>query len=102
MCLLNGEIGGTLNSSVDFGQYDIEVGREEESNRPIFKTIKYPIKDIIREMVHTYANEPFYNIIINDLDDAGLELQEYRYNTPMYIWRKQGSYDYFNGSLIGE
>lgn len=102
MCLLNGEIGGTLNSSVDFGQYDVEVGREEETNKPIFKTIKYPIKDIIREMVHTYANEPFYNIIINDLDDMGLELQEYRYNTPMYIWRKQGSYDYFGGSLIGE
>ena len=27
-----------------------------------------PVKTIIREAVHTYAKEPYHNIIINDLD----------------------------------
>ena len=27
-----------------------------------------PIKDIVREAVHTYAREPYHNIIIKDID----------------------------------
>jgi hypothetical protein len=49
-----------------------------------------PIKSIIRDLVHQYGNEPYYNIIINDLDLTGLELQEYRYDTPLYLLRKKG------------
>lgn len=46
-----------------------------------------PIKNIIKEAVHEYAQEPFGNIIINDLDDYGLELLEYRgdLDTPLYM-----------------
>lgn len=44
-----------------------------------------PIKTIIREAIHTYANEPYYNIIINDVDDTGLELLEYRVENPMFF-----------------
>jgi hypothetical protein len=40
--------------------------------------------------VHTYANEPYHNIIINDLDAYGLELLEYRYDIPMYLYRAIG------------
>jgi hypothetical protein len=36
--------------------------------------------------VHTYANEPYHNIVINDLDTYGLELLEYRYDIPMYLY----------------
>ena len=96
MCLLNGEVGGVLNSSVDFGQIDVEIEKD------IYRTIKYPIKDIIREAVHQYANEPFHNIVINDLDDMGLELQEYRYDQPLYIWRESESDSYIQGSINGE
>ena len=95
MCLLNGEIAGTLNSSVDFGSI------EQEVTKGVWRKVKYPIKDIIREAVHTYAGEPFHNIIISDLDDIGLELQEYRYDTPMYIWREVGSNEYKQGTLNG-
>jgi len=68
MCLLNGEIGGNLPFEVDFGQW-------EEKNADGSITLhKYPLKDIIREAVHAYGGEPFHNIIINDLDDRGMEL----------------------------
>ncbi len=42
-------------------------------------TIKsVPIERIIREAVHTYAKEPYHNIIINDLDKYGLEQLTYK------------------------
>lgn len=46
-----------------------------------------PIKNIIKEAVHEYAQEPYGNIVVNDLDDYGLELLEYRgdENTPLYM-----------------
>ena len=85
MCLLNGEVGGSLESSVDFGTI------EEETEDGVWLIRKIPIPDIIKNLVHTYAKEPYWNIIINDLDTYGLELLEYRYDTPMYLYRLKGS-----------
>lgn len=86
MCALNGELGGSLTSSVDFGTVEdiITVGTEKMT-----KITKLPVKDIIRNVVHLYGGEPLHNIIINDLDMSGLELLEYRYdeNNPMYLYR---------------
>jgi hypothetical protein len=81
MSLLNGEIGGTLESSIDFGCI------EEENTEGIWTIRKIPIPEIIRNAVHVYGGEPLHNIIINDLDTYGLELLEYRYNIPMYLYR---------------
>ena len=80
MCLLNGDIGGSLPASIDFG---VEEYYDKQNNITTRK--KIPIKTIIREMIHSYALEPYYNIIINDLDAYGLELLEYRCDTPMYL-----------------
>lgn len=82
MCLLNGEIGGTLDASIDFGCI------EEEDADGIWNIRKIPIQDIIRNVVHTYGGEPYHNIVINDLDTVGLELLEYRYDVPMYLYRE--------------
>jgi len=101
MCLLNGEVGGSLNSSVDFGKIEQEIGKDENGNG-VYKIAKYPVKDIIREAVHQYGGEPFHNIIINDLDELGLELQEYRYDIPMYLYRNINNNTYSNGTLNGE
>ena len=90
MCLLNGEIGGTLESSVDFGTI------EEENRKGEWTIRKITIPEIIRNAVHTYGGEPYHNIIINDLDAYGLELLEYRYDAPMYMYRKQNSINYSN------
>ena len=42
-----------------------------------WKITPIPIPEIIRNAVHTYANEPYHNIIINDLETYGLELLRY-------------------------
>lgn len=49
-----------------------------------------PIKTIIKEAVHTYGQEPYYNIVINDLDDYGLLLKEYRGTEPLFLLVKNG------------
>jgi hypothetical protein len=59
MCLLNGEIGGNLPASIDFG---VEEYVDLENNVTTYT--KIPIKNIIKEALHTYANEPYHNIII--------------------------------------
>ena len=96
MCLLNGEVGGVINATTDFGTYDYT----DENGNTVNK--KYPIKDIIWDMVHAYAGEPFHNIIINDLDELGLELLDYKYDTPMYIFRNPGSDEYSGETLFGD
>ena len=80
MCFLNGDFGGSLFASIDFG---VEEYYDKENNITTYK--KIPIKTIIREMVHTYASEPYHNIIINDLDEIAVELLEYRGDKPLYL-----------------
>ena len=45
---------------------------------------KIPISKIIREAVHTYGKEPYHNIIINDLDNYGLEQLTYKGDITLY------------------
>lgn len=121
MCLLNGEIGGSLPSSIDFGKIDIyedtysevqikdytqyvankyyiyENGEYKISLSEFNEKTKYytkdvllrqdslKLKDIIKEAVHEYGKELYHNIIINDLDNYGLELLEYRGDKPLYL-----------------
>ena len=109
MCQLNGEIGGSINAPTDFGTIEedeiIDKGKDKDSNdiKEIITVIKkLPIKDIIRNAVHTYAGEPYQNIIINDLDAYGLELLEYRYDVPMYAYRAVNSKIFNNITLNGD
>lgn len=80
MCLLNGDVGGNLTAL----SYAFDIVEEENGYNSYYKK-KLPLHYIIREAVHTYANEPYHNIIINDLDDWGLELLTYRGEEPMYF-----------------
>lgn len=93
MCLLNGEVGGSLAASIDFGTL-----REVDKNN-ITHITYLPIKEIIKQAVHVYGNEYFHNIIINDLDGDGLELLEYRLDTPMFLLRKEGSNLFTNSTF---
>ena len=86
MCKLNGELGGMIESlSADFGK--LKSYTRDANGKLITTTEDIPIKTIIREAVHKYGNEPFQNIIINDIDEFGLELMEYRGSTekPLYM-----------------
>jgi hypothetical protein len=85
MCQLNGDVGGTLESMVDFGT--------EETVDALGNVVitKIPIPTIIRNMIHHYGGEPYYNILINDLDDYAVELLEYRYDDDLYLYRDADS-----------
>ena len=95
MCLLNGEVSGSIEASTDFGAI------EEEDINGNWVIRKIPIPEIIRNAVHHYAGEPFHNIVINDLDTYGLELLEYRYDVPMYLYRKKDSPTFINATIDG-
>ena len=62
MCLLNGEMSGSLHANST--RFDII---DEYDATGTLKQTKIPIKDIIKEMVHGHAGEPMHNIIINIL-----------------------------------
>lgn len=95
MCLLNGEVSGTIGVQTDFGTI------EEEDNEGTWTIRQIPIPEIIRNMVHAYGGEPYHNIIIKDLDTLGLELLEYRYeNMPLVMYRKEESNTYTNIAFL--
>lgn len=73
MCLLNGDVGGVIPAEHCFGV--LEEYNEETDQ---YDSIDLPLKEIIKEAVHTYGNEAYHNILINDLDDTGKELLEYQ------------------------
>ena len=81
MCLLNGEVSGKIPHTTDFG---IEEEIDTEGHI-IYNSI--PIKTIIREAVQNFGNELAQNIIINDIEDAGVEMLEYRGDTTLYLLR---------------
>lgn len=43
------------------------------------------IEEILRNMLNAYGKELPHNIVINDIDDYGLELLEYRGDRPLYL-----------------
>lgn len=96
MCRLNGDLGGVLPHTTDFG---IEEYYDEETDVHTYTSI--PIKTIIREAVQNFGNELAGNIIINDIEDAGLELLEYRGDVPMYMFRQITSDVFSNMTLNG-
>lgn len=77
------------------GEYVLAMDKYNPSliyyEKDFFKDLNdLPIKTIIKESVHTYGQEPYHNIIINDLDDYGLLLKEYRGDTPAYLLINNG------------
>lgn len=80
MCKLNGEVGGVLSGSHDFGKLEVQ----NEDGTVSYESL--PVKDIIREAVHQYGLEPYANIIINDVDNIAIKLMDYKgYNNPAYV-----------------
>lgn len=94
MCLLNGDISGAMQHITDFG---IEEYHDKVADTVTYTSI--PIKTIIRESVQNFGNELPHNIIINDIEDAGLELLEYRGDTPLYLFREVNSDQFLNMAI---
>lgn len=81
MALLNGEISGKIHANSS--RFDI-IEEYDKTDKRI--ETKIPVKEIIRELIHQYGNESLQKIIINDIDDYGLELLEYRGKQNMYLY----------------
>lgn len=97
MTLLNGEFGGIITSLTwDFGMVS------EEDDIGTITEKKLLIKDIIIGAVHQFANEPLYKIIVNDLEDKGLELLEYKSQEPLYAIIDERTQEYHNITLNGD
>lgn len=94
MCRLNGEISGNLMVSTDFGTI-------EEIMEDGYTTItKLPIKTIIHNVVRQYGGEKAENIVINDLEQYGFELWEYKGSDPIYFYIDP-NYNAEQGAVIG-
>lgn len=103
MAKLNGDMGGNLPAAYDFGQLE-EVGPDGN-----ITLVKLPLYDIIKQAVHQYGGEPFENIVINDLDQVGYELWDYRGQTnqgqdlPLYyFYSAHDANKIYNITLDGE
>lgn len=68
------EAADTINAYEKVSQYTIK---------------KIPLEKIIREGVHAYALEPYHNIIINDLENYGLEQLTYKGENCLYALRNE-------------
>ena len=80
MCLLNGDLGGSLTAISTV--FDCE---KEELADGSYLSKKIPIKTILYKLVSQLGGEKISNIIINDLDDYGLELLDYTADIPLYL-----------------
>lgn len=86
MCMLNGECGGKFHAQIDFGKE--EIATKDANGNAIITTNKIPIRTIILKMLQQYGNESLHNIIIEDLEDYGLQLLEYRGEGSLYLVRR--------------
>lgn len=85
-CMLNGDVSGTLPFSVNFATLE---NISDDGATITYEQIK--VKDIIRHAVEELGGELPHNIIINDLEESGLELLEYKGEDPIYLFRNKSS-----------
>ena len=78
MCLLNGEMGGIIQSSVQLDQYDTI----DESGNWITK--KVPIVQIITELVNHLGGENLDKIFVEDLDNRVKMVMKWLGDQPIY------------------
>ena len=93
MGYLDGTFGGILPMQVNFGVEDYI-----QPNGNIIST-KIPLYKIIQQAVHQYGGEPLHNIIINDLDQSGYELWDYRGGSENTKDASPIYYFYLNGKV---
>lgn len=79
MCLLNGDIAGTIPDTTVFHQ----VLLEDEDGGLYYEPIL--IFDIIQELVHHYGGEKLSNIYISDIPEKIRALMSYKGNRPVYM-----------------
>ena len=80
MCLLNGDCGGTISSSVEFDRYDTV----DENGQWI--TVRPTIYQIILELVNHFGEEDMSKILIDDVDTRIKQCMKWVGGDPLYIY----------------
>ena len=86
MCLLNGECGGGLPTSITFHEYD---QLEDDGSTT---TIPQRMYDIVLTLVHNYGGIPLSKIIITDLPLQIKQIVRYVGNSTLYYNASTGVY----------
>ena len=86
MCLLNGECGGILPSTV---QFDVWNTVDADGN---WTTEKVTMSQIIKEAVNHWGKEQLGKIIISDLDEKVKKVMRWIGDSPVYLINNQGNY----------
>lgn len=84
MCLLNGECGGTLPTSVTFHEYETI----DENGQYII--VRPTIYQIIQEVVNHFGGEQLGKIIISDIDTRVKHVMKWTGSSPLYIKEEYG------------
>lgn len=103
MSLLNGSLGGKLVHQTDFGTIEEQIKQKDDSD-PYITLKKIPIKNIIHNTLVQYAGERPENIVINDLDEYGYNLEKYvgTEESPLYYFQyTDGSERIINATFNG-
>lgn len=79
MCLLNGDCGGTITSSVEFDRYDTIDENGE------WVTVRPTIYQIILELVNHFGEEDMSRILIDDVDIRVKQCMKWIGSDPLYI-----------------
>lgn len=81
MCLLNGDLGGEIHSSVDFASQDELVDADSVSleKNPVL------IYNIIKQLVNHWGNEALNKIIISQVPLQIKQVVKWKGSTPIYL-----------------
>jgi hypothetical protein len=92
MTRLNGDCGGVLPVNLNIDELGVEGLKQ-----------KAKIYDIIREAVHIWGQEPYHNIIINDVPNNAYNILEYRVsNKQIQILEPNESENYYRVGFTDE
>lgn len=79
MCLLNGDVAGTIPDTVIFNEIEVE---DDEGNISYEQVLVF---NIIQEMVNHYGGEKISNIYVSDIPEKIRQLMTYHGNRPIYM-----------------
>ena len=96
MSLLNGDMGGTIQSTTVLDEMDTQLPTGEETS------LKVPIYSIIQEVVNHFGKEDLNNIVIEDVDLRIKRVMKWTGDNPLYLVSNGGTAEAGNLSYIAQ
>lgn len=94
MALLNGEAGGTFQSTTVLDTEDTQLPNGEMVNK------KVPIYSLLQEMVHHFGGEALENIFIEDVPKRIKKIVRWMGDSPLYLVRQMGDNGSYTNAYI--